>query len=246
MNLSPTGGANAVEQDGQQQVDHFISDQDATQNGCGHRLHDLGTGAGGPEHRRESDHGRQLGHQLGAQSMDGSFHHGFANLRQRQVFQAASLLDRFTQVDQDDESAFGREAETGDEADPDRDAEVVAKQILKQDAAEDCTRNGQAHHDQRIGQVVIDDEQQNKDRQHDGGNDDRQRSSGAEFMFKLASPFDIHPSGHGNGGVDGRLRFFDKADDVAVANIQSNVGTQQSVLAANHRRALDDANVGDL
>src|SRR2546422_540614 len=68
----------------------------------------------------------------------------------------------------------------------------------------------------------------------------------ADLVLELPAPLEVHPHGELHLPLDRALRLLDEADDVAVAHVELHVAAQHPVLALDHRRALDDADVGDL
>ena len=108
-------------------VDHFVRDEDSTQDGGCHRLDHLRTGSRGPEHGRQADDDGAFRKELGTQTVNRPRHDRLAQLLKRQVGQPACLLDRLAKVDQHDDSRGGRHAKTGDVADPDRRREGIAE-----------------------------------------------------------------------------------------------------------------------
>ena len=73
-----------------------------------------------------------------------------------------------------------------------------------------------------------------------------ERLLGADLVLELAAPLEVHARRQLHLLGDGPLGLLDEADDVAVADVELHVGAQQAVLALDHRRAFDDAHVGDL
>ena len=143
MELATSTDTYVVEEHGQQQVDHFVGNQDAAEHRSRHRLNDFGSRSACPEQRRQADHRRQFSQQLRTCAMHCSVHNGVAHFCQRHVFQPTVGFDRLAQVDQYDQAPFRGQSEASDIADPDSDAEIVAKEILEQYAPEDRSRDGE-------------------------------------------------------------------------------------------------------
>ncbi len=72
-----------------------------------------------------------------------------------------------------------------------------------------------------------------------------QRLLGADLVLEGARPFEIHPGRELDPIGHDPPRLLDKADLVALlADPELDIGPEHSVLALDHRRALDHANVG--
>src|SRR3954470_4617857 len=144
MQAQPATPSRPVEEHGDHQVDHFVADEQAAQDGSGHGAHDFGAGAGGPEHGDEADDGNAFGQQLGAQAMDSAFDDGLAKLGERRdIFKAAAALEGIAQVDEHDDAGLGGHAEGGDVADGNDDAEVEAKDRLEHQRAGEGADDGE-------------------------------------------------------------------------------------------------------
>src|SRR5690606_29778866 len=59
------------------------------------------------------------------------------------------------------------------------------------------------------------------------------------LILVLPAPGEIVAAGHRNLLLDRRIGFFDKAADVAAANIQQDGAAKEAILALDHRGALD-------
>ena len=70
---------------------------------------------------------------------------------------------------------------------------------------------------------------------------------GADLVLERARPFEVHAARQVSKNFcrDDALRLLDEADFVAAADAELDVGAQQAVLALDHRRPLDDLDVGD-
>ena len=66
-----------------------------------------------------------------------------------------------------------------------------------------------------------------------------------DLVLELAAPFDVDALGQLHLLGDDALGLLDEADHVAAADVERDVVEQPAVLALDHRRALDDAHVGD-
>src|SRR5258706_3116045 len=247
MKFEPASSANPVEEDGDHQVDDFIADEQAAEDGGGHGSHDFCAGAGGPEHGEEADDGDAFGEELGAEAMDSAFDDGLAQFGEgRNVFQAAAAVEGVAEVNEHNDAGFGGHSESGDVADGDDHAEVEAEKRLENQCAGECADNGEKYQ-QRVEDIVEGEEKQEKDQRDHQGEDDGQRVPGADLVFEFAGPFDAH-AGAGEAGfdvADGLLGLVDEADDVAAGDVEGDVAAEAAVFAFDHARPFNDADVGD-
>src|SRR5689334_17603734 len=104
MQLQPAGAADPVEADGEEQIDDFVGDQEATEHGEGHGGEDFAADAAGKDHGKDGDDGDAFREQLGTKAVDGAFDDRLPQLVQRlNIFQAAAFFDRFAEIDEHDD-----------------------------------------------------------------------------------------------------------------------------------------------
>src|SRR5207245_2678955 len=108
----------------------FVRDQQATQDRQSHRRENFTADAGSEDHGEYREDGHAFGQELGAEPMDRPLDHRLPKLFQRlDFFQAAALVDGFAEIDQHDDAGLGGHAEAGNEADPNRDAEIHRRRV---------------------------------------------------------------------------------------------------------------------
>ena len=93
--------------------------------------------------------------------------------------------------------------------------------------------------------AVCEIEQSEDDYQHDGY-DYKQAVACALLVLVLSAPRDVVARGKLHLPHDGRLRFFDEATDIAPSHAQEHRAAKESVLAGDHRRPCDCANLSKL
>ena len=96
-----------------------------------------------------------------------------------------------------------------------------------------------------VGQVVVGQIQDDEDQHDHRREDEPQRPGGPHLVLELAAPLDVHAFGQLHLLGDDPLGLVDEADDVAAADVERDVVQQPAVFALDHRRAFDDAHVGD-
>ena len=176
-------------------------------------------------------------HMIGQQAGDdrGDGHHLRPQAQARAVLDRASQIlqrkrlrpsfrrcffQRFLEIDDHDHAGLDRGAEERDVADPDRDAEVVAEQVLQKDAA--AQREGHGEDDVRRFLDGCDRrvEQQEDDEQH-GRHDEHERALRAELVLVFAAAFDAscRRAGRLISCAMRLLHFLDEAAEVAVLHV---------------------------
>ena len=100
------------------------------------------------------------------------------------------------------------------------------------------------HHQRGVGQVVVGQVQDDEDQHDHGREDEPQRLRRPHLVLELAAPLDVDALGQLHLLGDDALGLVDEADDVAAADVERHVVQQPAVLALDHRRAFDDADVG--
>jgi hypothetical protein len=93
---------------------------------------------------------------------------------------------------------------------------------------------------------VVGEIEEHEDDQHHEWHNDGKGPLGADLMFELAAPFEVHPGGQLNLFSHGPLGLVDEPDDVAVTNVELHIAAQQAIFAFDHRRTFGDVDVGDL
>ena len=163
MQLQPAGAADPVEADGDEDVDDFVGDEQAAEDGNRHGGDDFVAHAGGEEHGGQGDDGHAFGEEFGAEAVDCAFQDGLAEFVEGgDFFQAAAVLDGFAEVDEHDDAGLGGHAEAGDESDPNGHAEILLSQAQKIEfcqpeeeySADEGLGHGH-HHEHGVHEVVV-------------------------------------------------------------------------------------------
>ena len=84
------------------------------------------------------------------------------------------------------------------------------------------------------------------DHADDGRENDLQGLAGPELVLERARPLDVHARRELDLLLHHQLGLLDEADLVAVADAGLDVGAEPAILALDHRRSLDDPDVGHL
>ena len=147
------------------------------------------------------------------------------------------LLQRVVEIDQHDDAGLGGDAGKRDEADGDGHREIEAEPPHQPEAA-DQREGHRQHDDQRLGDAPEIQVEQQEDDEQRHRHDDLEPRLGALQIFELAAPGgviagrELHLRGHR------LLRVGDVAAEIAVAQIDIDVGGELRVLGADARRAL--------
>src|SRR5207245_9980300 len=98
------------------------------------------------------------------------------------------VIQGFMQIYNQDDAGFNGNAEESDVADPDRHAEVVAEQLLQNQAARQCI-DRRENEDSSLGDGMKHHVEQHKDDKKDDRQNELQPLFGPEFELVLAGPF---------------------------------------------------------
>ena len=160
------------------------------------RFHHLGAYTGAPHDRQQPrDDGRDR-HDLGPQAEQRAFHNRIAQRRTRERASELALLalNGLLQIDDHHDAGLHRRPEERNEADPDRDREVVAQQPQQVDASGQSKGHGEEHVgglDRRsVGEV-----QQHKDDQEHDRDHNLQPVTRALLVLPAPAPADVVPRG---------------------------------------------------
>ena len=156
----------------------------------------------------------------------------------------AAFGKRMFQVDQHDNAKFRRDTRQRDESDASRHRLVVAKQIEQPDPASQRKRQGE-HHQRRLVKAAEGGVKQREDDEKGDGDDDLQSLDGALEIFELASVGDADAGRQFHLGRDGGLQIADDFGQRPATAIDIDPGCRPAIFAAQHRRALRDADVGN-
>ena len=109
---------------------------DASDNGSGNRLHNVRADTGLPENRCEAGKNGDNGHQLGTETLHGSLDHRGLYVSVAVDFTFLQpILQGFMQIDHHDNARLYSDAEERNVANPNRNAEVIAQQLLEQETS---------------------------------------------------------------------------------------------------------------
>src|SRR5713101_8461948 len=140
------------------------------------------------------------------------------------------------QIYNHDDAGFNGNAEESDVADPDRHAEVVAEQLLQNQAACQCI-DRRENEDSRFGDGMKHHVEQHKDDKKDDRQNELQPLFGPEFELVLAGPFVSKAGRQREFLLQQIARMSDEAAVVFRVQIDVNVAGQRAVFIADHRRA---------
>src|SRR4029453_7746908 len=155
------------------------------------------------------------------------------------------LLHSAVEVNEHNDTGLGRHASQRDEANRDCHREVEAEPPHQPKPADKRERHRQ-HDDQGLGYAPEVQVQQQKDNQHGHGYDHLEPRLGPLQIFKLPTPDRVIARWKCDLAGDGLLCIGDVAADVAVANVDIDVGGKLRVFGSNARRTLGEAHVRDL
>ena len=136
------------EEDDRRHDQHVDERRDhAAEHRRGQRFHHFRADTGAPHDRQQPRDDGGDRHHLGSQAEQRAFHDRVAQRRTRErASELAPLaLDGLFQIDDHHDAGLHRRPEERDEADPDRDREVVAQQPQQVDASGQCKRHGEQH-----------------------------------------------------------------------------------------------------
>ena len=80
----------------------------------------------------------------------------------------------------------------------------------------------------------------------DGGEDKLQGLTCPDLVFERTRPLHIHARRKLHLLLHHQPGFLDEADLVAITDAGLNIGAEAAILTLDHRRSLDDLDVGDL
>ena len=104
------------------------------------------------------------------------------------------------------------------------------------------------HEQQGVDPTLVGKVEDQSDQGDDGREDDSQGLVRPDLVLERACPFDIHPGRERfhHLVVEDAFGFFDESDQVAIPDPELDIRTKQAVLALDHRRPLDNPDVGHL
>src|SRR6266404_3870841 len=218
----------------------------AADDGGGDRFHHVGADAGLPQDGDKARENDTYGHQLRPQTLHRTFNRRFFNVL---VFQRLSgceaAVECFMQIHDHDNARFDGDAEQRDVADPDRHAEVVAEQLLQDEAPRERVERREDEHGGFPDGMEHHVEEHKDDEEHDGKNN-LETLLGPLFEFVFSCPL------VGVSGLETELfteevlRGVHESAIVFRVEVDVHVPGEGSFFVSDHRRASGKRDFGDL
>src|SRR5882762_9466241 len=155
----------------------------------GNRFHNIGTDAALPQNRNKTRQYNAYGHEFRPEALYCAFDDGFLYVFMLQWLSVCEPpIECFVEVHDHNDAGLDRNAEQRDIANPHRHTEVVAQQLLQDEAAGECIERRENEHC-RFRERVKHHVKQHKNNEEHDRKYDLQALLGPQFKFIFARPF---------------------------------------------------------